>query len=371
MIWALLGVVALMAAAFAYRLGGVPAAGGDPLAPLKAQLADLEADFTRGELDADAYRATKLELQRRLLKAAERPDRHLTANAAPRPATGHGRTGPVLFALAIVLGGAALYGWLGTPGLDSAPGMRISRGATPVTPEGPTFDEAIAAIEDRLAGVPDDVEGWRILARTANALGDYGRAARAYGVLSTLQPDQLQWRVARIESFLAMSRGQVTPAARLLIDRMVRDVPDHPAGRYYLGLALDQAGDEDGAKAVWQALLDRTPQDAPWRSRLVAALRRLGAVPPALSDEILEGVADMSPQDRDAMARGMMARLAARLEETPADADGWLMLARSHLALGEKAVAADVLRKGLGHVSADRTAALQALLDSLGPDASP
>ena len=49
----------------------------------------------------------------------------------------------------------------------------------------------------------------------------------------------------------------------------------------------------------------------------------------------------MSPAEREAMIRGMVARLAERLEAQPDDADGWLRLARSYDVLGEPGKAAD------------------------------
>jgi cytochrome c-type biogenesis protein CcmH len=49
----------------------------------------------------------------------------------------------------------------------------------------------------------------------------------------------------------------------------------------------------------------------------------------------------MSPQDREAMIRGMVANLAQRLEANPDDAEGWLRLARAYTVLKEPEKAAD------------------------------
>ena len=45
----------------------------------------------------------------------------------------------------------------------------------------------------------------------------------------------------------------------------------------------------------------------------------------------------MSPGDRQAMIRSMVARLAERLAEAPDDADGWIRLGQSYKVLGEAA----------------------------------
>jgi cytochrome c-type biogenesis protein CcmH len=53
----------------------------------------------------------------------------------------------------------------------------------------------------------------------------------------------------------------------------------------------------------------------------------------------------MTPAARQAMIRGMVDGLAARLEASPRDADGWLQLIRSRRILGEMDAARDALTK--------------------------
>src|SRR5437868_11742610 len=49
----------------------------------------------------------------------------------------------------------------------------------------------------------------------------------------------------------------------------------------------------------------------------------------------VEAVQAMSPAERQAMIRGMVDRLAARLDANPDDAEGWQRLARAYAVLGE------------------------------------
>ncbi len=55
----------------------------------------------------------------------------------------------------------------------------------------------------------------------------------------------------------------------------------------------------------------------------------------------------MTPADRQAMIRSMVDGLAARLEKSPRDGDGWLQLIRSRRILGEIDAARDALGKAL------------------------
>jgi cytochrome c-type biogenesis protein CcmH len=45
---------------------------------------------------------------------------------------------------------------------------------------------------------------------------------------------------------------------------------------------------------------------------------------------------DMSPDQRNTMIRGMVARLAERLKQDGSDVEGWLRLLRSYTVLGDK-----------------------------------
>ena len=54
---------------------------------------------------------------------------------------------------------------------------------------------------------------------------------------------------------------------------------------------------------------------------------------------------DMSSEDRSAMIRNMVKGLAARLEENPSDAQGWIMLARSYQVLKQSDKAQESLRR--------------------------
>jgi cytochrome c-type biogenesis protein CcmH len=140
--------------------------------------------------------------------------------------------------------------------------------------------------------------------------------------------------------------------------------------RFYLALGEAQAGNSKAAIEGWQQLAAETPADAPVRAELqrrieeaakqagipapaLAAPTKLasapgptsagaaGATPRGPTAEQMRQAAQMSPQDREAMIRGMVGNLAQRLEANPDDPEGWLRLARAYTVLKEPEKAAD------------------------------
>jgi cytochrome c-type biogenesis protein CcmH len=63
----------------------------------------------------------------------------------------------------------------------------------------------------------------------------------------------------------------------------------------------------------------------------------------------------MSQPDRTAMIRGMVDGLAARLEQSPRDAEGWIKLIRSRAVLGEADLAKRSLQRALSVFAEDGT----------------
>ncbi len=54
----------------------------------------------------------------------------------------------------------------------------------------PDLQRVIAELQKRLASQPADVEGWKLLGRSATVLGDYPLARRAFGEAYTRHPGQ-------------------------------------------------------------------------------------------------------------------------------------------------------------------------------------
>ena len=62
----------------------------------------------------------------------------------------------------------------------------------------------------------------------------------------------------------------------------------------------------------------------------------LNQATPGPSATDVDAASRMSPEQRETMVRGMVARLAERLKQDGSDVDGWLRLLRAYMVLGDR-----------------------------------
>lgn len=316
------------------------------LAVYRDQLAELDRDRARGLIGEGEAEAARTEIARRLLRA----------DAALKAAAGSGRSlaRPVAVAsvLFVPLAALGLYLAVGSPEMPDQPleaRLAASNGEHDVA-------AMVAQVEAHLEQNPGDVRGWLVVAPIYMRMGRYADAAAAWGKATALGADDLDTRESLGEALVAANQGIVTAEAQAAFDAVVAANGDRPKARYYRALGLKQAGRDDEALAEFDALMARSPADAPWlaevrarRGELLAALGRPKDTPepatlPATAPPVaaapgpdagdVAAAAGMSEGDRREMIQGMVQRLADRLAADPRDAEGWQRLIRAYAVLG-------------------------------------
>jgi cytochrome c-type biogenesis protein CcmH len=173
---------------------------------------------------------------------------------------------------AALLIGIAGYGLQGTPGLPGAPK------APSETISGDP--EALVAARKSFDGkaMPANGNNWVVI---ADALARHGQYADAAGVLLGAvdkDPGNADAWLALANALVGHAEGTLSPAALYAYRHAAEAAPSHPGPPFFLGLALAQSGRFAEARNLWADLLQRTPQDAPWRADLQDRLNRLDAL---------------------------------------------------------------------------------------------
>ncbi|MGE7371021.1 c-type cytochrome biogenesis protein CcmI [Neorhizobium sp. NPDC001467] len=323
------------------------------------QLAELERDKATGLIGEEEAEYARAEIGRRLIATAEKVER----------AAGYGKAKGVptrrrmpLAAVGVTLVvpaiGLCLYVALGSPWLPAQP--LAARLENP----GNDLNLLIARAERHLAQDPSDGAGWDLLAPIYFRTQRLGDAEMAYRNAIRLLGESAPRLAGLGETLVAANDGIVVEDARNAFQTAIRLKPDDARVRFYLALALEQAGRQDEARQAFEALARDTPPGAPWLALVNEHIAKTGGTVPSRdvagrdvagagrapgnpTDADVATIGAMAAPDRQAAIRGMVDTLAARLEEEPNNIEGWLRLVRSYAVLGERQKAAEALETGL------------------------
>jgi cytochrome c-type biogenesis protein CcmH len=327
----------------------------------RQQLADVDGDIARGAMTESEGQAVRLEVERRMLKAARTVEATKSV-ASPRRALA------AVILIAVPAASIGLYQLQGSPGL---PGVPFAERAPDETPDRARIVQLLERIEKRLEADPSDPRGWRLLGQGYLSLGEPDKAANALSRGVKNFPDDPDMKAAFGEALVLDSNGIVGPEALRIFQEVLAADPAQVAPRYYIALSQLQAGQAQEAYDSWRTLATDSPADAPYlktvQKGLDEAAKQLGtkpedatklakavtSAPPQPSQEAVDAAQSMTPEQRDQFVRSMVERLAARLEESPDDLEGWLRLGQAYAVLGEGEKAADAYRKAKGLMKPD------------------
>ncbi|MGD9539548.1 c-type cytochrome biogenesis protein CcmI [Methylocystis sp.] len=309
-------------------------AGNDSAADVaffEQQIAEIERERAEGRLDASDAEAAKTEAARRLLRA----------EAAPKSKVAASRKLALAAALAAIVAMPAialsLYAKLGHSGMPDMPLTARLESA----PNARDLAGAVARIEQHLREHPEDGRGYEVIAPYLLRTGRGEEAIHAYSEALRLLGASAARHAALGEARVVVARGMVTPEAKKDFEAALALDPSAPEARYYLGVAAAQAGDRERAIEIFSKMVADAPPDAAYLKAVNAQLAMLrGEESPPVSasgPSSAQGkaIAAMPADQRQAMIRGMVDRLASRLEAKGDDVEGWLKLIRAYSVLAE------------------------------------
>ncbi len=370
--WVLIFLIALLIASFLGftllrgRRTDEPTAAYD-LRVYREQLAGVDRDLARGVIaDADAERV-RTEISRRILAADAQMRGEVDAAGPSRSAS---LIALILMAAILVGGGLAMYRQMGAAGfpdmplsarLEMAEQLRENRPsqteaedmATPV--QAPPLEESYETLLNRLretvAERPDDLQGHILLAQHETNAGNfkagYEAQSRVIALSGANAPADAYADLA--EMMILAAGGYVSPEAEEALRQALDRDPTLGPSRYYWGQMLAQTGRPDMAYRVWVETLRDAPAGAPWADAIRAQINELAfragvfnapdfsAAPeaPGPSQDDMNAAAELSPEERQDMIRGMVERLSDRLATEGGSPEEWARLIAALGVLGE------------------------------------
>jgi cytochrome c-type biogenesis protein CcmH len=238
-------------------------------------------------------------------------------------------------------------------------------------------EQSIASMRQMLSQDPDNHRGWYLLGLTLQQTGRFDEARQAFQRSMQLQPNNPDYLSSFAEMTLVLGGPNADREAESLFRRALEFRADHPAPRYYLAILKDQQGQHQQAVDELLALLKDAPAGARWQAQVRDAVEKIasvnkidiaGKLPPAPAAspataaipgptrEQMEQARNIPPGQQSEMVKGMVDRLATRLQQNPRDERGWMMLMRSRMVQGEQQAAAEALRSGLAAFGDDPAA---------------
>lgn len=393
--WVLILLVALVTAGFLgfsmlrARHGEKPAAAYD-LEIYREQLASVDRDLARGVIHAADAERVRTEIARRIL-GADAQMREKTRDQGPSRAMSVVSLG--VLGLILVGGALAMYQRLGAAGYpdlplteriayaaefrETRPGQEEAERAVPEV-EKPVLEESYATLLNQLRTTvtqrPDDVQGHLLLAQHETNAGNFraGYMAQQRVIALSDQAATAEAYADLAEMMILAAGGYVSPEAEQALAQALERDPALGPARYYWGQMLAQIGRPDLAYRIWIDTARAGPPAAPWvqaiRAQLDGLAFRAGVFnPPSLSAQTaapgptqddMQAAADLSPEERQEMIRGMVNNLSDRLASEGGSPEEWARLIAALGVLGET-VRATAIRDEALTVFAEDAPALQ------------
>lgn len=364
---ALLGLVLLRA----HTVGEPPAAYD--LRVYRQQLSDVDKDLQRGVINQSDAQRIRTEVSRRILAADAQLQKQSSGSTQPKTIS---RLTVALTAALLIGGTLILYRLLGAPGyVDMSLASRIQAAETyaqtrpnqteaestapaPPNPEfEPGYTDLVAQLRQTAGERPNDAQGQALLAQHEANLGNFIAAYKAKENYIRIMSGDLEAQdYGELAELMIMAAGgYVSPEAEELLDDTLGLDPQNGPARYYYGLLQGQLNRPDIAYRVWADTLRQGPKGAPWINGIEAQIEEMAfragvdyspITPPTAPDatapvlagpsaEDLSAAQEMSPQDRQEMIQGMVARLSDRLATEGGTAPEWAQLIGALGVLGQ------------------------------------
>ncbi len=221
---------------------------------LRDQASELDTDLKNSLLSQESFEQGQRELHVRLLEEVK-------TTQAPTVAIRHpARILAITLAVLIPLASVALYMKIGNT-RAMLPAQQPSEGA-----EGfgvLRSDAALQELEAKLVKLPENPDGWMMLARSYSELQRYADAVRAYEHLVKLVPNEAQIWTSYADAMAMNNNQSLLGAPTKFINKALQLDPENTTALALAGSAGMERGDYVTAIISWQKLVTLLPVDYP------------------------------------------------------------------------------------------------------------
>lgn len=225
------------------------------------RLSELEDDAASGDIAPDNTAQARAEIERAVITTIESQSFTTGSASTAMPV--------VIVCLGLIAGAFSLYLHLGQPDiatyLASHPRAELNQPAT-------SLDILLERVRERVRQYPDDVDAWRVLARSMLEMNQADEAVHATEQLVRLAPADTQHQLMLADALTLQADGRMPPRAIELVNDAIRKNPNNGNAYVMRGIALQQQGKTAEAVAAWRQALVLLPADSPVKRDLQSVL---------------------------------------------------------------------------------------------------
>lgn len=217
------------------------------------RLAELDDEFSAGNLDQENYDALKLELERNLLQDVDDTTESVKETVS---VTRQMIVTALLLAILVPSVGLVLYQQYGRADDLS---LALNQPADPFNGQQPTLEQAVTELQSRLGNDPENPEGWYLLANTYMGMQRYQDAAESYAkTLKYLPQDAPQYAGVNgqyAQALFFANQGQMNEQIRAEVDKTLSLEPFEITALGLLGIEAYESERYEDAIGFWRKAL--------------------------------------------------------------------------------------------------------------------
>ncbi len=190
-------------------------------------------------------------------------------------------------ALFVVVGSTVGYVAWGDHAARQASSQAANVGVDPKNfdPNAPMTDKQVVALVEALAKKmeenPSDPKGWILLARSQNALGQFGLAVKAYERAVALQPGDADLLADYADAQAMVQEGNLAGLPTQLTQQALKIDPNNLKALALAGTAAMRAGDKPAAIGYWTRMQKLLPPDSDDARQVAAIITEIKTGKPA------------------------------------------------------------------------------------------